>query len=202
MADNSTNNYTVNGYDFSYLVENGRLGELDDFYDMEEYKAYMKLKKKMNKESKELREPTDIVKFTGEFKNPSKGTKFMLFSQRHDIHYKQQLWGVGERKIEYNIILVEKTGLIKNIVGKINSIGDKQGEIDKAERGDTVWYEIKTFETVPFDRVRAGYVKLYKDSFGKTKYTRYLSNTMTDTDKNELKEKVSKAMADIIKQTA
>lgn len=159
------------------------------------------VERKKKTEKKEWGEASRI-RFDGEFKEPVEIEPFNLYYLRHTIAYKDQRWDMGERNIKYNMVLVKQSGAVKNIINSIGKISKdkKEEEIEMALRGETLWYEIKTFETVPYDRVKIGYVKIYRSPKGSVSYTRYITNSISDTDKQELKQKISDTVKIIMKK--
>lgn len=94
---------------------------------------------------------------------------------RHDIPYKEQLWGVPERVVNYNIEIVKNPKIARDISNKMN--GNSVEEAEKATKGLVRYFKIITYDTVPFKAKEIGYIKVFVDNNNKIKTKVKISKT-------------------------
>jgi hypothetical protein len=76
----------------------------------------------------------------------------------HDIKYKEQRWKIHERQVVYNIELVDNAKIARDISLKFDGGSEKAAE--RAYKGETRYYKIVTYESVPNGWEVIGYVKV------------------------------------------
>lgn len=94
---------------------------------------------------------------------PKHGDINITFKE-HDIPYKEQLWGIPDRTVQYEIELVTSPKIAKDISDLMNNKSEEQNKL--AEEGKVRYYRIVTYENVLSKLRIIGYVKVYKSKYG------------------------------------
>lgn len=96
------------------------------------------------------------------------GIKTHIKFKKHDIHYKDQYWGIESRDVEYNFEQVVRPGMAKNIA---LAVGMSKDIAEYAASGKDRWFRLVTFEeSIPLEFRELGYVRLsVVDRSGKKK---------------------------------
>lgn len=133
---------------------------------------------KENKPKKKRISPNDIMEerpkkvedkitIKPEFSKFKESDEVNVTFNYHEIPYKEQLWPVPSRVVVYEVELVTKPMVAKNISYEVN--GKSEDEANKAYNGDTMYYRIVTYENVKSDVRIIGYIKLFTDGSNKVK---------------------------------
>lgn len=77
---------------------------------------------------------------------------------RHDIPYKEQLWGIPVVDRKYNIELI-KIPIVAKKAAEIASNGNKE-EMEKAYKGLVRYFKVICYDTVPFKAKELGYIRV------------------------------------------
>lgn len=136
------------------------LGSNEDGYD-EYYDEYSSVKEARRKASSSTNRNNTKRKdeVLGEWVvKINTGIKTNIKFKKHDIHYKNQYWGIGSRAVEYNFEQVIRPGMAKNIA---LAVGMSSDVADDAASGKDRWIRLVTFEeSVPAELRELGYVRL------------------------------------------
>lgn len=86
----------------------------------------------------------DLEKFNKLNRNTTIGVE----QYAHDIHYKEQIWGIPKRTIEYRLELVTNKKIATDIAVMF---GDKTPEaLRDAENGEVRYIRIVSYENIPY----------------------------------------------------
>lgn len=109
----------------------------------------------------------DKITIKPEFSKFKESDEVNVTFNYHEIPYKEQLWPVPSRVVAYEVELVTKPMVAKNISYEVN--GSSEDEANKAYNGDTMYYRIVTYENVKSNVRVIGYIKLFTDGSNKVK---------------------------------
>lgn len=134
-----------------------------------------------------------------QFGKLNKDLKLSVSYNEHDIHYKEQLWNIPSRVIEYNIEIVKNTKVAKDIAD-IFSHGSAE-ERKKAESGVVRYFRVINYEeNVPHKIKEIAYIKVVADN-GKFRTQLYVKSKLLK-DNNANPERVKSSINKIIKNIA
>lgn len=105
-------------------------------------------RKRTTKKSEEVVRQ-DIIKLSDCFNNLLSKASLSVNMCGHDIHYKEQLWGIDSRNIKYEIKLITRPIEAKKAAALIYKNNEK--EMQKAYNGELACYKVVTDEIVPFN---------------------------------------------------
>lgn len=136
-----------------------------------------------------------------------KERSFTLGIKRHDIPYKEQLWEIPERKVEYSVELIEKP--IENVnASRETHKNDEKGLYEELARyGVMRYYKVYTNETVSKELKVLGYASVYFDTKknnnekGVVKFFTYIKDELQDNscvDADKIKNTVDKLIKEMI----
>lgn len=197
----------LNGLDTSVLEE--ALVSDDDIEieieDEEEKPA--KKKTTRSKSKKETESATPVKKYSPfveeleQFKYLMPSIPIQVVFDQHDIHYKDQFWGINKRTVNYTLELVKNAKKAKDISDIVNDKSDK--ERARADKGIVRYYRLVTFEQNVLHKItEIGYVKIvYKDRELKSRTVindKLLKEVHCDAEK--VKKDVVKLIKDMLKQ--
>lgn len=151
--------------------------EIDTMLDKAADEIEKKPKKKTSKPNNIMVETPkkveDKITIKPEFSKFKESDEVNVTFNYHEIPYKEQLWPVPSRVVVYEVELVTKPMVAKNISYEVN--GKSEDEANKAYNGDTMYYRIVTYENVKSDVRIIGYIKLFTDGSNKVK-SRLITN--------------------------
>lgn len=132
----------------------------------------------------------DLEKFNKLNRNTTIGVE----QYAHDIHYKEQIWGIPKRTIEYRLELVTNKKIATDIAVMF---GDKTPEaLRDAENGEVRYIRIVSYENIPYRSKEIGYIKVVCDHDGKLKSKTLLKNAAMK-ENNINPEKVKKTLENV-----
>ena len=187
-------NALINGTDLSNMSIN------DDFdIDIIDDKPKKKTRAKKQAQAPKKMDEIPLLDKYRKLKNGRINVKF----NQHDIHYKDQLWDIPPRTVEYQIELVKIPKIAADISQKFYTksikVFDKAnaGAAAKARAGEVRYYAVRTYESVLSSLVTIAYAKvntndkgnfehrlciekeaLSKSNANVNKFTKSLDNTM------------------------
>lgn len=121
-------------------------------------------KPKVPKKSEEelAREKAEADKLQDcDFAEIKKSEKFIVILHGHDIHYKEQLWPIEERKVIYEAARVDSRTKAKRICKDMYSDKVTEEQLEDAYEGKTRYYEVRVLsEIVPYRITTLGYIEI------------------------------------------
>lgn len=102
-----------------------------------------------------------------EFEKINKCGKINVTFGEHDIHYKEQYWGIPTRIVEYNVELVTHPKLAVDCSNILNN--KSEAEAAKASSGEVRYFKVITYDNVLAKAKEIGYIKVMSDK-GKLKH--------------------------------
>ena len=151
-------------YEGLNLLDNLGIDEDDEYYEefTDEKELQKALKKansvKRNKEQKRKHANKDTSITLPKWRyNLIEREEIYIVSMEHSIHYKEQDWLMPSRNIQYFIELVKLTGEARKIAELVTE-NTRLGQL--ASDGVDRWYKVVTYENVPQQYSRIGYVRL------------------------------------------
>lgn len=168
-------NSLINGVNLEQISLNSQDTEQDTDLDLDNLEFDFEPKKKKEKttktkkstsekKTKAKKEKEPEMKFSKEvpmlnvFKQIKNNMEVEITYNEHDIHYKEQLWGIPERKVKYVIkpaVLIKSAKDISNIMNH-----NSEEERKKAEEGLVRYYSVVTYENVLHKLYEIGYVRI------------------------------------------
>lgn len=149
---------------------------------------------------KEVKKPAERPKVpvVGKFENLPKSLKLPVLFFGHDIHYKEQLWGIPKRTVIYNIELMDNPKLCVDVCKKFK---DTPEDIQRAREGKARYYRIVTFESVVSQVTTIGWVKVALNKDGKFISSTSLMSKLKEYSINSenLKKDIQKTMQQALK---
>lgn len=117
---------------------------------------------------------------------------------QHDIHYKEQIWGIPSRMITYNLEVVSNQKNAKDIAAlfKRNTAQDVQD----AETGEVRYIKIVSYENIPYRSREIGYIMVTENNGVLSGYTLLKSKQMKENNINsdKVKKQINKAMNSLL----
>lgn len=99
-----------------------------------------------------------------------KNHKIKVNYDDHDIHYKDQFWGIPSRDVEYNVELITNPKLNRDAAELLSN--GNINEMEGAYKGHVRYYKVVTYDSIPSHLKEIGYIrviwtkgKMYADSF-------------------------------------
>jgi hypothetical protein len=131
--------------------------------DKEDSKAYKSTAKKTTKSRRKVvEEPKPVQKPKMErkpiFQHLPYTVPVSVVFNNHDIKYKDQYWKIPERKVNFNIELIENPKIAKDVA--IKCAPNSTDEQEKVLNGTILYYQIVTYESVPNGWNVLGYVRV------------------------------------------
>lgn len=126
------------------------------------------------------------------FKQVKNNIEVDITYNEHDIHYKEQLWGIPERTVTYSIRPVKSIKSAKDISNLMNN--NSLEEREKAEKGLTRYYSVVTNENVLHKLHEIGYVRVTREDKKLKASILVKSKLLKDCSANpdKVKKKISK----------
>ncbi len=127
--------------------------------------------KKKSTDTKENKTSVYEVPYRKIFDKLKQNEQVEISLSSHDIHYKEQLWDIPERKATYNfkLVTIQKTAVElaeKMAVAKGKSNKEIALEKKKAELGAVRYMTIVSFDNIPYRAKEIGYVRVYQTKSG------------------------------------
>lgn len=190
----------IQGISFEELLEANMLTEDDDDDDDDieiEIEDEEKPKRKSRKkESKSTPVAQHLVPELEQFAKLNRGLKLNVNYNEHDIHYKEQLWNIPTRTIEYEIELVRNIKLAKDMADMF-SHGSAE-ERKKAEEGIVRYFKVINHEENVYHKIKEiAYIKVVEDN-GKFRTQLYVKSKLLK-ENNANPEKVKNNINKVIK---
>lgn len=188
----------LQGISFEDLLEANMLAEDDDDDDIEiEIEDEEKPKRKSRKkESKSTPVAQHFVPELEQFAKLNRGLKLNVNYNEHDIHYKEQLWNIPTRTIEYEIELVRNIKIAKDMANIFNHGSDEERK--KAEEGIVRYFKVINHEENVYHKIREiAYIKVVEDN-GKFRTQLYVKSKLLK-ENNANPEKVKNNINKVIK---
>lgn len=117
---------------------------------------------------------------------------------QHDIHYKEQIWGIPSRMITYNLEVVSNQKNAKDIAAlfKRNTAQDVQD----AETGEVRYIKIVSYENIPYRSREIGYIMVTENNGILSGYTLLKSKQMKENNINSdrVKKQINKVMNSLL----
>lgn len=168
----------------------------DDDFEIEiidEEKPKKKGRAKVVKKEEEKKDP--IVPILPEFENLKDKMPIYVVFNGHDIPYKNQLWHVPTREVEYIFDLVKVPKQAMNIAEKFKRTSES--DIAEAREGIVRYYRIVTYDTVLHKLAEIGYVRITNDNNKIKAQTLVLEALLKENNANP--EKVKKNIKRVVK---
>lgn len=179
----------LKGIDISTKSSDQDDGVEIEIVDNKDKKKQSKVKKKEPIAPRVITVP-DLEKFNKLNRNTTIGVE----QYAHDIHYKEQIWGIPKRTIEYRLELVTNKKIATDIAVMF---GDKTPEaLRDAENGEVRYIRIVSYENIPYRSKEIGYIKVVCDNDGKLKSKTLLKNAAMK-ENNINPEKVKKTLENV-----
>lgn len=98
------------------------------------------------------------------FKALRRNEKLSVQQNQHDIHYKEQIWGIPSRTITYNLEVISNPKVAKDtaILFKLGTPED----LKQAESGEVRYLRIVSYENIPYRSREIGYVRVISTGRG------------------------------------
>lgn len=173
------------------------LKEIDnmDFEEEKPKKSRKGTKKKSNKDLDVA--PVHYIPETDDYKNLNMNLEMQVRYTEHDIHYKEQLWGIPSRALKYKLEIVKMTKTAKDISDKMN--GNSEEERRKAENGEVRYFRLVNHDENIYHMLREiAYVKVEKIN-GKFK-TKVLVKSTVLKQNNGNPDKVKEELKKLVQQ--
>lgn len=104
----------------------------------------------------------DLIEMKDEFSKLPVKIEFEVYFKKHDIHYKDQFWGINERTVPYVLELIKQPKPAKDASDFIN--GDSYEKRVRAAEGDDRYYKVVSYANIPYKVSSLGYIKVtFKD---------------------------------------
>lgn len=191
----------LQGVSFEDLLEANMSAE-DDEDDIEiEIEDEKKPKKKGKKKASEDKPVVvqHLVPELEQFGKLNRGLKLNVNYNEHDIPYKEQLWNIPARTIEYEIELVKNPKIAKDIAD-VFSHGSAE-ERQKAEDGIVRYFRVINYEENVSHKIKEiAYIRVVEDN-GKFRTQLYVKSKLLK-ENNANPEKVKNNINKIIKNIA
>lgn len=139
-------------------------------------KTQKKSKPKTKSAPKENVEPRQIlVPELEKFSKLNRNVKINVQQSNHEIHYKEQIWNIPSRTIEYKLEVVTNQKISKDIamIFKDNT----PEALKMAEDGEVRYIKIVSYENIPYRSREIGYIKVFCDDRGGLKTKAIFRNT-------------------------
>lgn len=164
-----------------------------EFEDNTKEKKKSTKKKQVEQPKRDYRVP-DLEKFS-----QLKRDKTIEVQQvQHDIHYKEQIWGIPSRMITYNLEVVSNQKNAKDIAAlfKRNTAQDVQD----AETGEVRYIKIVSYENIPYRSREIGYIMVTENNGVLSGYTLLKSKQMKENNINSdrVKKQINKVMNSLL----
>lgn len=191
----------LQGISFEELV-GASLSSEDDEDDDIEIEIEDEKPKKKGKGKKKEDKPVAVQHFVPELEQFSKlnrGLKINVNYHEHDIPYKEQLWHIDARVIEYNIEIVRNPKIAKDVADMFSK-GSAE-ERKKAEDGIVRYFRVINYEENVSHKIREiAYIKVVEVN-GKFRTQLYVKSKILK-ENNANPEKVKTNLNKIIKNIA
>lgn len=155
----------LQGVPFEELA-NTYLSSEDEVDDDIEIKIEDEKTKKKGKGKKKEDKPVVVQHLVPELEQYAKlnrGIKLNVNYNEHDIHYKEQLWNIPSRIVEYNVELVRNPKVAKDIADMFSK-GSAE-ERKKAEEGIVRYFRVINYEENVYHKIREiAYIRVAEDS--------------------------------------
>lgn len=128
------------------------------------------------------------------FKGVDKSAKMNIVFNEHDIPYKEQLWKIDRRIVEYTIETAKHTKVAKDIAREFGKTTEQ--DLIEAETGEVRYYRVVTFDNVLNPIRCVGYVRMVNQD-GKIKFQiKVLDNVLKEHSANpeKVKENIKKTV--------
>lgn len=144
-------------------IDANKVNSKEDIEIEVEFENETKNKKKTTKK-KQVEQPIrdcrvpDLDKFS----KLKRGMTIEVQQVSHDIHYKEQIWGIPSRMIKYNLEVVSNRKNAKDIAElfKRNTAQD----IQDAETGEVRYIRIISYENIPYRSRELGYIRVTENN--------------------------------------
>ena len=150
---------------------------------------------------KEVKNPAERPKvpMVGKFENLPKSLKLPVLFYGHDIHYKEQLWGIPKTTVVYNIELLDNPKLCVDTCKKFK---DTPEDIQRAKEGKARYYRVVTFESVVGQVATIAWVKVSLNKDGKLFSSVSIMNRLKEFSINPetLRKDIQKTMQQALKE--
>lgn len=193
-------NAMLQGIDPS-TITNEPIEDTEDFeieiVDEEKPKKKKKAKSKslpIGSENQTFTTTQQFIEEREEFKGLRTSIDFNITYNEHDIHYKEQYWGIPERTVKYSIELVKIPKVAKDISDLMNN--NSPVERDKAEKGLVRYYKVVTYENVVHKIKEVGYIKVVNNKGKFAGTVKVLGNILKSSNANP--EKVTKNLMKVL----
>jgi hypothetical protein len=138
----------------------------------------------------------EVLELRPEFEKMNKSSRLRVTFNGHEIHYKDTLYPVPKRDVEYNIELITTPKVARDIAYELSG-GDEE-EVKKAGSGEVRYFKVVTYDSVLFKLKEIGYVKVYVKN-GKLENKCFVKSILVHNNTNKAKvEKDIKRQADVI----
>lgn len=186
----------LQGISFEDLLEANMLAEDDDDIEIEIEDEEKPKRKSRKKESKSTPVAQHFVPELEQFAKLNRGLKLNVNYNEHDIHYKEQLWNIPTRTIEYEIELVRNIKIAKDMANMFNHGSDEERK--KAEEGIVRYFKVINHEENVYHKIREiAYIKVVEDN-GKFRTQLYVKSKLLK-ENNANPEKVKNNINKVIK---
>ena len=153
-------NAMINGIDLEQLQ--AEASEDDDF-DIEIIDETPKKKGRAKAKKEEKPKKREEVPMLEKFSRLKSSTMNVTFNQ-HDIPYKEQLWPIPPRTVEYQVELVKSPKISYDIAQMF--VGKSDVEKEKAYSGNVRYFKVVTYESVLIPLVTIGYIRVTANDKG------------------------------------
>jgi hypothetical protein len=131
---------------------------------------------KVGSEKQEFTTKLTTIPELPEFENVKRNLSIPVTLNSHDIHYKEQYWGIPTRTLNYMLEIVKIPKVAKDISNIMNASSEE--ERNKAVAGEVRYFKIVNYdENVPYTARELGYIKLSRDKQGRLKARTHLLHT-------------------------
>lgn len=200
-------NAMINGLDPEEVTNNMLVEAEQEKEKAKRQEKAQKKKEKASKSSKSSKKKEEAPEFVSE---PAEVPELKFFSKlaktipmqvtfgEHDIPYKEQLWAIPTRTVDYKLELVSSKKLARDISDKVN--GESEQHRERANKGTTRYYRLITHENVLHKVKEIGYVKVYRNS-DNIKYSIAVKNNLlkeNNVNVDKLKDKMRDAMDNML----
>ena len=152
-------NAMLNGADLSGVAEDS-----DDDIDIEIVEEEKSKKKgRAKQEKKENKPKLEVVPTLSAYEKIKSSTLKVTFN-KHDIPYKEQLWAIPPRTVEYQVELLKYPKPCSDAAEVFH--GKSVEEKEKARSGEVRYFKVVTYDSVPMQVVTLGYARLSVNNNG------------------------------------
>ena len=130
-----------------------------------------------------------------EFAKLKKQIDMHINFNEHDIHYKEQYWGIPERTVLYHLELVKLPKVAQDISNLMND--NSLEEREKADKGLVRYYKVVTYENVVSKIREIGYVKVENKNGRMSCTIKVLGTTLKQCNANP--DRVKKTISRVVK---